>query len=215
MATLSVGACVRFGWETFKRRPLILIAAFIIVYAEPSLVGAVVASVLEGILDAVGVPPWNQGPVMILALLAAVAAWALALLGAFTLYLRAHDNIDGVTFADIWNPGPFWRFLGAEVLLIVLLVVGSLLFVLPGIIAAVGFGFAPLLTIDRGLGPIEALKTSWRITGGYKGTLFLLLLALTGLNLLGGLALGIGLVVSIPVGLLALVHAYRTLTPRA
>jgi uncharacterized membrane protein len=44
-----------------------------------------------------------------------------------------------------------------------------------------------------------------------EGTLFLLLLALTGLNLLGVAALGIGVLVTIPVGALALIHAYRTL----
>lgn len=214
MATFTVGECVRFGWETFKRRPGILIAALIITYAAPILATSLVGSVLGAIFNAIGA---GVGEFIGLALMLAfvVTAFVLALLGLFTFYLRAHDNIDGVTIGDMWNPEPFWRFFGAELLLLLMVFVGCFLFVVPGIIAALGFAFAPVLTIDRGLGPIEALKTSWRITKGHKGTMFLLLLALTGINILGTLALLIGVLVSIPVVSLALIHAYRTLSPRA
>ena len=30
MHTLSIGDCIRFGWETFKQRPWILIGAFVL-----------------------------------------------------------------------------------------------------------------------------------------------------------------------------------------
>ena len=81
----------------------------------------------------------------------------------------------------------------------------------PGIIIAMGLAFVPYLVVERGLGPIDAIKESWRITKGHKWQLFLLVLALLGINLLGLLALVVGIFVAIPVTMIAFVHAYRTL----
>ena len=132
-------------------------------------------------------------------------------LGLTTFSLRAHDNIQGVQIADLWNPGPFWRFLGAHILTVIAVAIGFLLLVVPGIILAIGLSFVPYLVVDRGLGPIEALKESWRITKGHKWQLLLLLLALVGINLLGVLALIVGIFVTVPITMLAFAHAYRTI----
>ena len=80
------------------------------------------------------------------------------------------------------------------------------------VILAMGLMFVPYLVIDRGLGPIEAMKESWRVTKGHKWQLFFLFLALIGLNILGAIALIIGLLVTVPISMLAAAHAYRTLT---
>jgi uncharacterized membrane protein len=83
--------------------------------------------------------------------------------------------------------------------------------IIPGIILSMGLAFVPYLVVDRGLGPIEAIKESWRITKGHKWQLLLLFLALLGLNLLGLVALLIGIFVTVPITMLAFAHAYRTL----
>jgi uncharacterized membrane protein len=132
-------------------------------------------------------------------------------IGLTTFALRAHDNIETVQISDLWNPGPFWRFLGAHILSLLVITAGILLLIVPGIIAAIGLGFVAFLVIDRGAGPVEALKESWRITKGHKWKLALLGLALVGVNILGVLALGIGVLVSAPISLVAGAHAYRTL----
>jgi hypothetical protein len=56
-----------------------------------------------------------------------------------------------------------------------------------------------------------ARATNWRITKGHKVQLFLFGLALIGLNILGLLALVVGIVVSVPATWLAVTHAYRKL----
>jgi len=71
------------------------------------------------------------------------------------------------------------------------------------------------LVIDKGLGPVASLKESWRITKGSKWELFILIIVLAVLNLLGAIALLIGLFITIPVTALATVHAYRTLEHKA
>jgi len=136
-------------------------------------------------------------------------------LGAVTFALRAHDDIASVTLGDLWNPQPFWRYLGAAILTWLIVTVGFLLLIVPGVIAALGLYFASYFVIDRGAGPINALKQSWHMTKGHKWQLFLFSLVLIGLNLLGLLALVIGIFVTVPITWLAVTHAYRTLASQA
>jgi uncharacterized membrane protein len=77
------------------------------------------------------------------------------------------------------------------------------------------FMFTMFIVIDRGLGPIVAMKESRRITRGYKWQLLGFVLVLTLINLVGALAVLVGLLVTIPVTSLAFVHAYRALTANA
>jgi uncharacterized membrane protein len=86
------------------------------------------------------------------------------------------------------------------------------LVVVLGAILALMLLFSGFLVIDRGLGPIQALKESYRITRGYKWPLFSLCLLLVLINVVGLLVLIVGIFVSAPVSLLALTHAYRVLS---
>jgi len=74
-----------------------------------------------------------------------------------------------------------------------------------------GLAFVPYLVVERGLGPVDAMKESWRVTKGHKGQVGLLILALVGIVILGLLALGIGVFVAAPIAMLAMTHAYRML----
>lgn len=212
MPALSVGDCISYGWETFKKRPWLLIGALLlamIIASVPGMFGPQPEIGPDGKL----IPP----PVTASHLIATLASIVVSIfvgIGLTTFALRAHDNIESAQIADLWNPDPFWRFLGAHILTTVVVVIGFIAFIIPGVILAVGLGFVPYLVVERGLGPIQAMKESWRITKGYKGQLFLLLLALLGISLLGMLALVIGIFVAAPVAMIAFTHAYRTLSTR-
>jgi uncharacterized membrane protein len=211
MPALPIGDCIKFGWETFKRRPWILIGAFLLV---------VLISIIPGLLTPHPEIVQGQPPppptlfALVMGLISLVVSFLVSL-GLVNFSLRAHDNIQTVTIGDLWNPSPIWRFLGAELLVFLIVLVGLLLLVIPGIIASLGLGFAQYLVVDRGMQPVESLKESWRITKGNKGRILLLGLALLGVNILGVLALGIGMLVSAPITLLAVVHAYRFLQAAA
>jgi uncharacterized membrane protein len=148
----------------------------------------------------------------LIGLLSSIAVGVLVSLGATSFILRAHDDIASVKFSDLWNPEPFWRFLGAEFLVALIIAAGFVLFLIPGVIASVGLSFATYLVVDRGAGPMDAIKESWRITKGNKWQLFLLMLTLVLLNILGIVALIVGVLVTIPITWLAVTHAYRTLS---
>jgi len=211
MPTLSIGECIRFGWETFKKRPGILIGAFVLTMLIPSIPGILVPSPEV----APGVPPPPPTTAELVATLTSLVLGIFAAIGMTTLALRAHDDIATVKIGDLWNPQPFWRYLGAQFLVAIIIFVGLLLLIVPGIIAALGLLFVLYVVIDRGAGPINALKESWRITNGNKWQLFLFGLVLIGLNLVGLLALVVGLLVTVPVTWIAVTHAYRTLASQA
>lgn len=212
MNTLSVGECIGYAWETFKRRPWILIG------------GVLLACVISGLPQAIapypvppepGVPPPPPSTLAIVMSLVSIVVSIFVSMAFVTFSLRAHDNIEALTIGDLWNPAPFWRFLGAYILVTLTVAAGFILLIVPGVIASLGLAFAPYLTIDRGMGPIDAYKGSWHITKGHKWQLFLLVLALIGLNILGALALLVGLLVTLPITLIATAHAYRVLESRA
>ena len=58
---------------------------------------------------------------------------------------------------------------------------------------------------------VDAIGASWNATKGNGFTLFLFILAALVLNFFGLLALGIGLLVTVPWTTIAFVHAYRAL----
>jgi len=85
------------------------------------------------------------------------------------------------------------------------------LLIIPGIIWAIKFYFFSYLIVDKGLGPIEALKRSSAITDGSKWDLFLLGLLLFGINLIGAIPFFLGWFVTIPISMVATAFVYRKL----
>lgn len=211
--TLSIKECLRFGWNTFKKRPWILIGVLAL-----GVIVEAVTSMLEEHTDPSGV-------VGIVALLVSLVISMLYALGQTHFFLKAHDNVAEVRFKDLWHPKPFlhflstsillWLFIGLPYLALVFLNVPEVVLVLliiPALVVSLVFGFAFYLVVDRDLHALEALKESARLTHGHRKQLFLLLLAVIGVNIVGLVALIIGLFISIPVTVLAMIHAYRVLS---
>jgi hypothetical protein len=53
---------------------------------------------------------------------------------------------------------------------------GYLLFIVPGVILALGLYFSAFLVVDRRLGAVDAMKASWQLTNGRKGEVFVVML---------------------------------------
>jgi uncharacterized membrane protein len=110
---------------------------------------------------------------------------------------------------------PSWRTLWTYVvggLLYGLIVLGGLiLLIVPGIIWALKYSQYAYLIVDKGMGPVEALKESGNITSGLKGRVLLMWLSIVGIIILGALALVVGLLWAIPTGMIAWAYVYRKL----
>lgn len=201
----SPGDAIRFGWETFKQRPWFFIGAAAIL-ALANIAAGIVSGAVDSIAGGSSEEPTALGSVV------SYALGVLISMGATAFFLAAHDNWQGVEFSALWRPNPYWKFFVTSILSSLAVGIGLLLLIVPGLIAAVLFMFAPFLVIDRGLGPIEALKESMELTKGNRWPLFWFILLLGLIALVGALALGVGLLVAVPIIGLAAAYAYRLLS---
>lgn len=201
----SPGQSIRFGWETFKGRPWFFLGATVIIAILYVVVGGI-SSGVDAMFGGSAEEPTLAGSIV------SYGLGALIGMGVTAFYLAAHDHPDGVELAQLWHPQPYWKFLGTSILATIAIVIGFVLLIVPGLIALVLFMFSTILVIDRGLGPIEAMKESMRITAGHRWSLFGLLCLLLLILFVGVLALFVGLLVAMPVSTLAFVHAYRTVS---
>lgn len=204
----SAGSAIRFGWETFKRRPWLFVGSALAILLVSAVID-VLTGALDGIISGTPDEPTMLGTAINLAL------GTLISMGATAFYLAAHDNPDAANLSLLWHPQPFWKYLGASILLALVIIAGLILLIVTGVIFGLMFMFTPFIVIERELGPIEAMKESDRLTRGHKWPLFGFAIVLVLINLLGALALVVGLLVSIPVSTLAFIHAYRVLGGKA
>ncbi len=91
---------------------------------------------------------------------------------------------------------------------------GTLLFIIPGIIASIGLMFSKYIIIEnkgKNVEVLDAIKISWEITKGHRWKLLWICIVLFIFNIIGFLLIGIGLVVTIPVSFLIMIVIYREL----
>ncbi len=88
---------------------------------------------------------------------------------------------------------------------------GVLLFIVPGIIFAIMWQFYKFGVVDKKLGPVEVLRYSGDLTKGYRWTILGIDIVLILVNLAGALALGIGLLFTIPLTMIAEAVMYKRL----
>lgn len=86
----------------------------------------------------------------------------------------------------------FGLYILVTLLVGVIICIGSILLVIPGIIAAIGLCFYKEVCADNpDLGVIDVVKKAWEITKGHKGELFVLGLSFIGWAIVASLTLGI------------------------
>lgn len=205
MHELSVRECLQAGWTGFKKRPWLFIGSGLVLFAA-----SIVADLPRSLIQHVqGDPSWGLG---FIAFLISTGISFLISMGKTAFYLRAHDAPEAAEISDLWHPHPYWKYAAVSVLAGAATILGLILLIVPGIIIGIAFGFALYLVIEKDLTPFEALRESAALTKGNRWNLFLLGLALLGINILGFCAIFVGLLVTIPISTLAIVHAYRVLS---
>ncbi len=91
-----------------------------------------------------------------------------------------------------------WHLVFASILVSISVLIGFMLFILPGIYLAVSFSFTTQLIIDKQLGVIEAMKTSLLAVNKKWFKFFGIYMSLIGLFMLSMLTLGIALIWLLP-----------------
>jgi len=106
----------------------------------------------------------------------------------------------------------YWNAVLANLLVIVIVGVGLVLLIVPGIIFACKLVFTPYLVVDRKMEVIEAVRESWRMTSGHAWKVFLIGLLAILISIAGLICFGVGIIVSIMWIRLALASLYHAVS---
>lgn len=204
MPRLDVGAAIGYGWEKFKQYPLQFILLVIGVF--------VVQAVWSGISNVI--TPNIDG---FIGLLVGIALWAIGLALAFIIEAGVWRAALGVTrgqepsVSQFVQGDNFVPFALTAILVGLGAAVGFVLCILPGIAWLIFTAYAPILALEKGVGPGEAISTSINWVKSQFGTIFLLLLVCWLLGIAGIILCCIGVLVTYPISRIAIVYSYRAL----
>ena len=124
-------------------------------------------------------------------------------------------SLDRVGGGEVHNDRLFqffpWalRLLFTTVLMTLLLFIGYLLLILPGIYLSVAYLFAMPLLVREQMGIVDALEASRKSITHRWFTVFGLLVALAVINIVGAIPFGIGLIWTIPLSVIAIGLTYQ------
>ena len=93
--------------------------------------------------------------------------------------------------------------------------IGTVLCVLPGIVFAFFSQFAMHFVVDKGMSAMDAIRASFRIVNRNLASTIGLYLGVLVANLIGAILCGVGLLVSVPVSIIATAFAYRRMNGEA
>ncbi|MBI5816779.1 MAG: hypothetical protein HZB29_14350 [Nitrospinae bacterium] len=125
------------------------------------------------------------------------------------------DLMEGKEFAPARMFDGFKLFVPmvlVSLLSMVFITAGFIALVIPGFLVAGWYLFPYLFVIDKGMGFWDAMEASRKIGFENHLSVFLMALVLAIINVIGAVALFVGLLVTIPVSFCATVAAYRHLT---
>jgi uncharacterized membrane protein len=172
------------AWNVFTRNwaPLsvgILIIGLILAVPMMLVYFGVVFVAIAG-SEAAGAGDPDAGAVMGLAMVGAlfgmmILVFLLAPLFTGRLIRMALTAVRGGTPAigDIFKGEMrYGSMLGLMFLQSMLIGVGYMFFIVPGVILAIGTYFASCLVVDQRMGAVDAMKASWQMTNGRKGAVF-------------------------------------------
>ena len=114
-------------------------------------------------------------------------------------------------YKDLYYITKLFNFMLASLIRGLIVVVGFILLIIPGIIFSIKLQFTEYLIVDKKMDAVDAIKASWEMTKGVKWNLFLLGLLLGLINILGFLCLVIGLIITVPLAMIAEAYVYRKL----
>lgn len=127
-------------------------------------------------------------------------------------YLKAARG-DNLRVKDMFYVYQNWlNAVLANLLVAVIVGIGFVLLVVPGIIFACKLAFVPYLVVEREMEAIEAVKESWRMTKGYVLTIFCIGLLAIPIAIVGLLCFGVGIIAAIMWIGLAFASLYHAVT---
>lgn len=197
-APLSVGDGMSWAWSKFKENALILVVGMGL--------WTVLSSFTVEVRYTVNGEEHGFGLVGPFGIYIAIA------IGLFASIVTTHMAIKVATgrplaWSDLFTFPNFGASLLAAFLTAVATYVGSLLCVVPGVIAAFLLHYSVYFTVDKGMDGIAGMKASWATLSSHVGELFPFALTGAGLYLVGVLTV-FGWLVTVPLVMLLSAYSY-------
>ncbi|WP_369959882.1 hypothetical protein [Pseudomonas benzenivorans] len=205
-----IGDLLGESWQLVKGTKGIIVGGFLVFYV----VMLVASLVLGGVFGILGVVSEGSAGAIIGELLVGMLASALAypfMAGINMVGIRRAAG-QPISFNEIFSHfGRTLPLVITAVIMTLLVYAGMLLLILPGLYLGVAYMLAIPLVVERGLSPWQALETSRKAITQHWFKVFGLFLLLGLITLISMIPLGIGLVWSIPLFVIAMGVLYRTI----
>jgi uncharacterized membrane protein len=195
---ISMRHAVDFAWPTLKKRFSLFTSVLLTILAAWVVLEVVV---IAG--QRFGIVLWAAMHLAFLIFLAGVELGLLQICRAFR---------DGKVpaFADTFAYLPLGpKFLAAQILYLLFIVVGLLLLIVPGIYLGIRYAFFGFRFADGETDLLRCFQQSAILSQGATPGLLWILAALLVFNLLGASLLGLGLLITVPLSVLIMTDVYR------
>jgi uncharacterized membrane protein len=201
MNKFSIKEAVNFGFGVAKKNILFYLGIFTITI----LISGVSSGLQRGLKEAA-----------FFAFLFSLITWVISEIVGMGILRINLKFVDGTKprFADlfVFDWRAIFNYILAAIMSGIIIGVGFILLIIPGIIFAIKLQYVGYLVVDKKLRPVEAIKKSWAMTKGNVRHLFVLGLALLGINILGLLVLIVGLLVTVPLSMVTTAFVFRKLS---
>ncbi len=201
MEKFSIKEAVRFGFKIAIKNVLFFLGIFVITIFISGISGSLQNSLEEQAL---------------LAFIVSFIFWVISEIigmGILRINLKFVDKKKpGYKDLFVLNWKAIFNYIASVVLVGLIVLIGFILLIIPGIYLALRLQYAGFLVVDKNLTAIKAIKKSWAITKNHAWHLFVLVLALIGINIVGLLVLVIGLLVTVPLSMVATAFVFRKLS---
>lgn len=199
---LSVRQAVDFAWFTFKKKYRLLSTALLTIFAA-----WVCLEIVVILGQRLGILVWAVAHAGFLLFFACIEA------GFLEVCLRIYAGSE-VRFADFFAPWPLaLKFLAAQILFTLMVLVGLVLLVFPGTYLGGRYGFFGFCMVSGQSELSESFRQSAVLTTGNRSKMSAIFAGLVLFNILGASLLGVGVFITIPVSALVMTAIFRQLRP--
>jgi uncharacterized membrane protein len=191
---------IDFGFDIAKKNIVFFLGVFVI-WALVT----IFSSTVQGNL--------NANKQFLLSFLFSLLMWLISSIismGIINISLQFVDN-KKPNLKDIFYTQKVFNFILASIIRTVIVFVGFVLLIVPGIIFSLKFQFSDYLIVDKKFDAVDSLKGSWEMTKGIKANLLIFRILLALINVVGLLCVVVGLFITVPLSMLASAYVYRKL----
>jgi hypothetical protein len=202
LASFGVHSVVGEAWRVLKTQPG-YIALFLLGIVLIKIGGGLVSFALEWLDLKVLISIWD--------IITSLIDMYVGIL-TITVSLKLIRGVK-MTLAETWvtDKQVMLQYLIVTIVYGLMVAVGYVLLIVPGIIIQLTYSLATFLVIDKGMRMREALAESHRLTSGNRWKILEIGLVLGLINIAGLLAIGLGLLITIPLSMIATAVIYTQL----